>query len=63
MPTNIRLGWEGLPGTNTLTYKFYDTGPRHPNTNYDPKKFVRKFVEYQLEFEELPQGIMIYLEC
>jgi hypothetical protein len=52
-----------LPGTNTLAYKFYDTGPRHPNTNYDPKKFVRKYGEYQLEFEELPQGIMIYLEC
>jgi hypothetical protein len=55
-----------LPGTNTLAYygnKFYDTDPRHPNTNYDPKKFVRKFGEYQLEFVELPQGNMIYLEC
>ncbi len=20
LPTNIRLGWKGLPGTNTLTY-------------------------------------------
>ncbi len=20
LPTNIRLGWNGLPGTNTLTY-------------------------------------------
>ncbi len=28
---NTRLGWKGLPGTNTLAYyenrKFYDTGP------------------------------------
>ncbi len=28
--TNIRLGWRGLPGTNTLAY--YDI-------NYDRKKF------------------------
>ncbi len=36
---NTRLGWKGLPGTNTLAYhgnrklrlyKFYDTGPRMP---------------------------------
>jgi hypothetical protein len=34
LPTNIRLGWKGLPGTNTLqksvnyvSKKFYSTGP------------------------------------
>ncbi len=37
LPINIRLGWKGLPGTNTLAYfenpenygskKFYSTGP------------------------------------
>jgi len=36
LPTNTRLGWKGLPGTNTLAYyksvnygrnKFYDTAP------------------------------------
>ncbi len=36
---NTKLGWKGLPGTNTLAYyrncklrpnKFYDTGPREP---------------------------------
>ncbi len=31
LPANIRLGWKGLPGTNTLYYgsnKFYSTGWR-----------------------------------
>ncbi len=37
LPTNIRLSWKGLPGTNTLSYyehsrkfgrkKFYNIGP------------------------------------
>ncbi len=37
LPTNSRLGWKGLPGTNSLAYngksvnygrnKFHDTGP------------------------------------
>jgi hypothetical protein len=34
LPANIRLGWKGLPGTNTLAYyenygrkMFYSTGP------------------------------------
>ncbi len=30
LPTNIRLGWKGLPGTNTVNYvrkKFYIIGP------------------------------------
>jgi hypothetical protein len=38
LPTNIRLGWKGSPGTNTLLQKvltygrnfFYNIGPRIP---------------------------------
>jgi len=30
LPANIRLGWKGLPGTNTLAY--------NENLNYDRKK-------------------------
>jgi len=26
LPTNIRLGWKGLPGTNTLAY--YQNSPK-----------------------------------
>jgi len=37
LPANIRLGWKGLPGTNSLDYheknydhkKFYNNGPWH----------------------------------
>jgi hypothetical protein len=35
LPANIRLGWKGLPGTNTLAFygrkKFYNTGPKRYN--------------------------------
>ena len=37
LPTNIRLGWKSLPGTNTLAFvnyvckKFYSFGPRLEN--------------------------------
>ncbi len=33
LPTNIRLGWEGLPGTNTLAY--YERF-----VNYGRKSFI-----------------------
>jgi hypothetical protein len=30
LPTNIRLGWKGLPGTNTLA--FYQNSPKKPTS-------------------------------
>jgi hypothetical protein len=39
---NIRLGWKGLPGTNTLAYygqkEFYNIGPR-PKENENSNLF------------------------
>ncbi len=50
LPTNTRLGWKGLPGTNTsllqksINYdhnKFYDTGPCRPFLLQDDFKMTK----------------------
>ncbi len=43
LPTNIRLGWKGLPGTNTLAYYFRNK--LECLLNYARKAFQRKTIQ------------------
>jgi len=52
LPTNIRLGWKGLPGTSALPYykkvvtygrkEFYNIGPRSIIDDKENKVFKRR---------------------
>ncbi len=54
LPTNIRLGWKGLPGTNTIIAYF------KKSVNYGRKKFDKtgpKTISFKNYMEDTLEGL------
>jgi hypothetical protein len=44
-PANIRVGWKGLPGTNTVTYFIIMLIVQLKIFSVDPSSYVMKYVD------------------